>query len=99
MEKEVHLKLLTLMIESRIADKREAILFRQGKGHFQLSSSGHEALMAVFLLLNKNDYLYPYYRDFHLMLAKGIGLEIVAKEFYAKATSSSQGRSMPVHYG
>lgn len=99
MNRELHLRLLTWMIESRTADKREAVLFRQGKANFQLSSSGHEALMAAFFLLEEEDYLYPHYRDFHLMLAKGLSLETIAKEFFAKSKTSLQGRNVPVHCG
>lgn len=99
MRKDSHLKLLKLMLESRAKDKREAMLIRQGKAHVHVSSCGHEALMVIPFLLKKEDYLYPYYRGNHLMLAKGLDKEILAKDFFAKVSSSSQGRSMAAHCG
>lgn len=99
MNKEQHIELLKLMIKSRLADKREAMLIRQGKAHVHASSSGHEALMVVPFLLRKSDYLYPYYRGCHLMRAKGLSCRIIARDFLAKNSSSSQGRSMSAHCG
>jgi len=94
-----HIPLLKLMLLSRAADKREAMLIRQGKAHIHVSSSGHEALMALVYQLQAEDYLYPYYRGCHLMMAKGISREVIARDFLAKASSSSQGRSMSAHCG
>jgi 2-oxoisovalerate dehydrogenase E1 component len=99
MKKESHVRLLKLMIESRTSNEREAILIRQGKARVHASSAGHEGLMAVPFLLAKEDYLYPYYRGCHLMIAKGLDRETIAREFLAKETSPSQGRNMGAHCG
>jgi 2-oxoisovalerate dehydrogenase E1 component len=99
MHKDQQLKLFKMMLASRAADKREAMLIRQGKAHVHVSSSGHEALMVVPFLLEQEDYLYPYYRGCHLMTAKGLSRKAIARDFLAKATSSSQGRSMAAHCG
>lgn len=93
------LELLKLMIFSREKDIRESILLRQGKAHIQVSSSGHEGIMALPFLLNDNDYLFPYYRGSHLILGKRIPLELIARDFFAKEYSSSGGRSMSTHFG
>lgn len=94
---EWHLPLLKSMLLSRAADKRQAILVRQGKAHLHISSAGHEPLMALSHQLLPGDYLYPYYRDSHLITGKGLTHEAIAKDFFAKKMSSSQGRSAPVH--
>jgi len=91
--------LLKLMLQSRAADKREAILIRQGKAPTHLSCSGHEALMAITYQLEKEDYLYPYPRGCHLMMGKGLNRREIAQDFLAKANSSSGGRSMSIHSG
>ena len=91
------LELFELMILSREADKREAILVRQGRGHLHISSSGHEGLMGVTFLMSPNDFLFPYYRGCHLMMGKGLSREVIARDFFAKATSTSCGRSVAVH--
>lgn len=99
MSKEEYLELLKLMIQCRELDERCAVLVRQGKSYGHVPSKGHEALMAVSKLLQNNDYLYPYYRGYHHMIAKGITPEQIAKDFFAKATSSSQGFSASAHCG
>ncbi|MFZ4508844.1 MAG: alpha-ketoacid dehydrogenase subunit alpha/beta, partial [Fimbriimonas sp.] len=89
---------LRLMMLSREGDRREGILLRQSKGWFQVSGMGHEALGALSLLLRPDDYLFPYYRDRALMLARGISNYELALAYFAKRESSSGGRQMPGHY-
>ena len=61
---------LRLMLLSREGDRREGILLRQSKGWFQVSGMGHEALGAFSHLLRPDDYIFPYYRDRAIMLAR-----------------------------
>ena len=92
------LEFLKLMMLSREGDRREGILLRQSKGWFQVSGMGHEALGALAYLLREDDYLYPYYRDRGLMLARGLSTYELALAYFAKRGSSSGGRQMPGHY-
>jgi 2-oxoisovalerate dehydrogenase E1 component len=92
------LEFLKLMMLSREGDRREGILLRQSKGWFQVSGMGHEALGALAYLLRADDYLYPYYRDRGLMLARGLSTYELALAYFAKRGSSSGGRQMPGHY-
>ncbi len=92
------LELLRLMLESREGDRREGLLLRQGKGWFQVSAWGHEALGALAYTLNDGDYLYLYYRDRPLALARGISNHEMALAYFASAKSSSGGRMMPCHF-
>lgn len=89
---------LRLMMLSREGDRREGILLRQSKGWFQVSGMGHEAIGALAHLLNEDDYIYPYYRDRALMLARGVSNKDLALAYLAKRDSSSGGRQMPGHY-
>jgi 2-oxoisovalerate dehydrogenase E1 component len=89
---------LRLMLRSREGDRREGILLRQSKGWFQVSGMGHEALAAMAACLRPDDYLFPYYRDRALMLARGFTDEELALAYFAKRESSSGGRQMPGHY-
>jgi 2-oxoisovalerate dehydrogenase E1 component len=89
---------LRLMVLSREGDRREGILLRQSKGWFQVSGMGHEALGVLAHLLGPEDYLFPYYRDRALVLARGISNYELAEAYLAKPTSSSAGRQMPGHY-
>jgi len=72
-------------------------LLRQGKSWMQVPCAGHEGLMAFACQLRATDYLFSYYRGYHLRLAKGISAEQLAKDFLARRGSSSGGRSMSVH--
>jgi 2-oxoisovalerate dehydrogenase E1 component len=86
------------MLLSREGDRREGILLRQSKGWFQVSGMGHEALAAFAFSLRPDDYVFPYYRDRALMLARGMSNYEMALAYFAKRTSGSGGRQMPGHY-
>jgi len=91
-------RLLTILLESRHGDLREENLNRQGKGHFHVSGRGHEALAAVGLQLQPDDFMVPYYRDRGLVLGRGVTTRQLALDYMAKRESSSRGRQMPSHY-
>src|SRR5438874_692367 len=98
LSKKDKLRLLTIMLESRHADLREQNLNRQGKGHFHVSGMGHEALAAVSVQMEPDDYIVPYYRDRGLVLGRGMTTQQLALEYFAKRKTGSGGRMMPSHY-
>src|SRR4051812_22697407 len=95
---ELKRKLLLTILESRHGDLREENLNRQGKGHFHVSGGGHEALAALGLLMQPDDYACPYYRDRAFVLGRGVTTRQLALDYMAKRDSSSHGRQMPSHY-
>jgi len=92
------LEFLKLMLLSREGDRREGILLRQSKGWFQVGGSGHEAIGAFAYCLREDDWVFPYYRDRGLMLARGLTNYELALAYFAKRGSQSGGRQMPSHY-
>ncbi len=98
LSKEDKLRLLTTMLESRHADLREQNLIRQGKGHFHVSGMGHEALAAVSIQMEPDDYIVSYYRDRGLVLGRGMTTRQLGLEYFAKRNTGSGGRQMPSHY-
>jgi 2-oxoisovalerate dehydrogenase E1 component len=90
--------LLRILWRSRLGDLREQSLIRQGKGWFHISGMGHEALAAVGLSLQPEDYAFPYYRDRAFCSQRGISDEDLALAFYAKRDSSSGGRQLTGHF-
>ena len=86
------------MLESRHADLREQNLIRQGKGHFHVSGMGHEALAAVSIQMEPDDYIVSYYRDRGLVLGRGMTTRQLGLEYFAKRNTGSGGRQMPSHY-
>jgi 2-oxoisovalerate dehydrogenase E1 component len=98
LSKEDKLRLLTIILESRHADLREQNLNRQGKGHFHVSGMGHEALAAVSIQMEPDDYIASYYRDRGLVLGRGMTTRQLGLEYFAKRNTGSGGRQMPSHY-
>src|SRR5437588_746719 len=96
--KEQKLRLLTILLESRHGDLREQNLNRQGKGHFHVSGMGHEAMAAISIQMQPDDYIVPYYRDRALVLGRGVSSRQLATDYFAKVKSESHGRQMPSHY-
>src|SRR5438105_4978689 len=96
--KEDKLRLLSAMMESRHSDLREQNLIRQGKGHFHVSGMGHEALAAVSIQMQPDDYIVSYYRDRGLVLGRGMTTRQLGLEYLAKRNTGSGGRQMPSHY-
>lgn len=91
-------ELLHCMALAREGDRREGILLRQGKGWFQVSGMGHESMAALNYAMRPDDYLFPYYRDRAMALARGVSNYDLALSYFAKKHSSSGGRQMPGHY-
>ena len=85
-------------MESRHSDLREQNLIRQGKGHFHVSGMGHEALAAVSIQMQPDDYIVSYYRDRGLVLGRGMTTHQLGLEYFAKRNTGSGGRQMPSHY-
>src|SRR5258707_975079 len=98
LSKEDKLRLLTIILESRHADLREQNLNRQGKGHFHVSGMGHEALAAVSIQTEPDDYIVPYYRDRGLVLGRGMTTRQLGLEYFAKRTTGGGGRQIPSAY-
>jgi 2-oxoisovalerate dehydrogenase E1 component len=98
LSREEKLRLLTILLESRHGDLREQSLNRQGKGHFHVSGMGHEALAAISIQMEPDDFIVPYYRDRALVLGRGVSSQQLAIDYFAKATGESHGRQMPSHY-
>lgn len=98
LDKPATLALLRTMMISRHADLREQSLMRQGKGWFHIPAMGHEATAAAALHLGAGDYCFPMYRDRAFVLARGLSARDLARDFFAKRTSSSGGRQLPSHF-
>jgi hypothetical protein len=68
------------MLESRLGDLREQNLNRQGMGHFHVSGRGHEAMAAIGLVTQMDDFASPYYyRGCSFVLGRGVTTPQVLK--------------------
>jgi 2-oxoisovalerate dehydrogenase E1 component len=89
-------------LAARRIDAKILILLKQGKAFFHIGGSGHEsAQIAVALAMKPGyDWAYPYYRDVGFALQFGYSIEEVFLEaLHRKGGPSSNGFSMPFHYG
>src|SRR5204862_7936459 len=59
---------------------------------------GHEALAAMSIQMQEDDYIVPFYRDRALVLGRGVSSRQLAIDYFAKAKGESHGRQMPSHY-
>jgi 2-oxoisovalerate dehydrogenase E1 component len=59
---------------------------------------GHEALAAVSIQMEPDDYIVSYYRDRGLVLGRGMTTRQLGLEYFAKRNTGSGGRQMPSHY-
>ena len=87
------------MATSREGDRREGILVRQGRGFLQVPGAGHEALAAVCAPLREGDWVFPYYRERAVALARGETNYRIALNFFGKRDGIGAGRLMSSHFG
>jgi 2-oxoisovalerate dehydrogenase E1 component len=96
------LKILEVMLQSRLSDDKMMKLVRQNKGGtFHLSVLGHELVGAVaaLSLIPGKDWAFPYYRDRTLAIGLGCELKELFGAFLAREVPHhSGGRMMPEHF-
>jgi 2-oxoisovalerate dehydrogenase E1 component len=90
------------VVAARLIDAKILVLLKQGKVFFHIGVSGHEvAQTAAGMALQPGvDWAYPYYRDLAFALQLGYSIEeILLEALHRKGGPSSNGFSMPFHYG
>ena len=100
LSKDTLLEAYQLMMTSRAIDKREKILKAQAKVYFQMSGSGHEAILtaAGMQLKPGYDWIIGYYRDKALAVSWGVTAYDCFVEGMAAEKSCTGGRQMPYHW-
>src|SRR5919197_3294902 len=90
------------MLIARRIDYTMWTLRRQGKGHFVVSSAGHEAIGAAAGLAvdPAQDFLAPHYRDLTACLAWGLQPRGVMAHYFGRAADPCTGGRQPyAHWG
>jgi 2-oxoisovalerate dehydrogenase E1 component alpha subunit len=90
------------MLVARRIDDSLWRLRRQGKGHFVVSSAGHEAIgAAAGLAVDPSiDFLAPHYRDLSVCLAFGLQPREVMAHYFGRASDPCTGSRQPyAHWG
>lgn len=88
------------MLLVRRLDEKMMILLKQGRGHFHVGCSGHEAvqLASAFALDRSKDWAAPYYRDLAFAVGFGLTARDILSAHLSKITDPSGGRQMPSHF-
>jgi pyruvate dehydrogenase E1 component alpha subunit len=84
------------MLLTRLLDQKALSLHNQGKIGSYTSSAGHEATQVGSVYgLEPNDYIFPYYRDQGVLLARGVTPEQLFNRFIGNASDDMKGRDLP----
>jgi len=84
------------MLLVRLLDQKAISLHNQGKIGSYTSSAGHEAAQVGSVYgLEPNDYIFPYYRDQGVLLARGVTPEQLLNRFIGNAADEIKGRDLP----
>ncbi len=90
---------LRYMMLTRAYDERMLRAQRQGKTSFYIKSTGEEAVaIAQAMALEKDDMLFPTYRQQGLLIARDWPIFDMACQVYANAADRLKGRQLPVMY-
>lgn len=90
------------MFLSRRMDERMLRLLRQGRVHFHIGASGHEAAQvgAALNFSAGKDWAYPYYRNQAFVLTWGQTIQELFLQYLGKKDDlSGGGRQLPQHFG
>jgi len=92
-------KFYATMFLSRALDARMLSLQRQGRIGFYVPAVGQEAAqVGAASALEKEDWVFPAYREPAAALWRGFPLRKLVSQFFGNADDLSKGRQMPNHY-
>ncbi len=87
------------MIAIRAYDERQKRLQRSGRIGFCVTSTGEEAVqVGTAHALQPNDWVYPYYRQYGVLLYRDVPMDVLADHLYGNQADLAKGRQMPAHY-
>ncbi|HBQ21096.1 MAG: pyruvate dehydrogenase (acetyl-transferring) E1 component subunit alpha [Deltaproteobacteria bacterium GWA2_38_16] len=91
-------KLYHYMVLTRLMDERGLMMQRQGKIGFYVTSTGQEAIVGGALALEKDDWVFPAYREHAVGLFLGMPLKIFIAQLFGNSEDANKGRQMPNHF-
>ncbi|AGO60846.1 MULTISPECIES: thiamine pyrophosphate-dependent dehydrogenase E1 component subunit alpha [Ferroplasma] len=87
------------IVMERLFDKKMLNASRQGFLPFYIPLMGHEAIhIGMGMAIRDEDFFYPYYRDFGVLIQMGIPIDTILSQVFATATDNEIGRDMPDHF-
>jgi 2-oxoisovalerate dehydrogenase E1 component alpha subunit len=86
------------MTMTRQLDERLVMLQRQGRIGFHVGSLGEEAaILGAAFAMQKQDFLFPCYREFGAALMRGLPMQKFIDNMFGNANDTVLGRQMPNH--
>jgi pyruvate dehydrogenase E1 component alpha subunit len=99
LSKEQLISAYRIMLLTRLLDQKALSLHNQGKIGSYTSSAGHEATHVGSVNgLKEQDYIFPYYRDQGVLLARGVTPEQLLNRYFGNASDEMKGRDLPNLY-
>jgi pyruvate dehydrogenase E1 component alpha subunit len=101
LSKDTLLGLYTNLLKTRLLDERFRKLFRQGRfAGTYFSAVGQEATtVGPVYGLRDEDLIAPSHREIGAAVTKGIPMEKIVAQIYARKNSPDKGKTHPVHFG
>ncbi len=101
LSEETIMGLYTNLLKTRMLDERFRKLFRQGRfAGTYFSAVGQEATtVGPTYGLRDEDIIAPSHREIGANVTKGVPLEKIVAQVYARVNSPDKGKSHPCHYG
>ena len=97
--KESLLDAYRVMLLTRLLDSKALALHNQGKIGSYTSSAGHEATHVGSVYgITERDYIFPYYRDQGVLLARGVTVTQLLNRYFGNASDDMKGRDLPNLY-
>lgn len=93
-------ELFHLLLRTRLLDERMRKLFKAGRfAGTYFSAVGQEATtVGPTFALRPTDWVAPSHRELGALVAKGVPVETILGQVYARANSPDKGKSHPCHY-
>ncbi len=92
-------RMLRAMALTRAFDDRLYRSQRQGKTSFYMKSTGEEATsVATAFALDRDDMVFPSYRQQGILIARGYPLEEMVNQIYSNRADKLKGRQLPIMY-
>ncbi|MBI2645614.1 MAG: pyruvate dehydrogenase (acetyl-transferring) E1 component subunit alpha [Deltaproteobacteria bacterium] len=91
-------KMYRVMVLTRFLDERGLTLQRQGRIGFYVTSTGQEAIVGSALPLQKEDWIFPAYREHAVGLFRGFPLKVFIGQLFGNSEDLNKGRQMPNHF-
>ncbi|MCK5125832.1 MAG: thiamine pyrophosphate-dependent dehydrogenase E1 component subunit alpha [candidate division Zixibacteria bacterium] len=101
LSEETMMGLYTNLLKTRLLDERFRKLYRQGRfAGTYFSAVGQEATtVGPTYGLRDEDLIAPSHREIGANVTKGVPLDKIAGQIYARVSSPDKGKSHPCHYG